>query len=92
MVRNLLLLGSGALSLALLGVAWLGEGGVVQHRRTLGQLHALEARLAEVREGNARLKVEVEALKSSPDYVEWVIRQDLGWIEPGERILRLPER
>lgn len=90
--RSLLTLASGLAALALLAVAVLGEGGILRNQRTAAQLRRLETRLAEVRAGNARLAAEVDALKSSPEYVEWVIRQDLGWIRPGERILRVRRR
>lgn len=66
-----------------------GERGVRKHERLERQLAELLERRARAEQENARLSAEARALRESPDYVEWVVRQELGWVAPGERVLRL---
>ena len=80
---------SGVLVLALLGSGVFGANGVRQHDRLQTQLTALSQRLDAAARENEQLEAEAKALQESPAYVEWVIRQELGWTRPGERILRL---
>lgn len=87
--RGLLLAVSGVLVLALLGSGVFGANGVRQHERLRSQLADLTARLEHAERENERLEAEAKALRGSPAYVGWVIRQELGWTRPGERILRL---
>ncbi len=70
---------------------WWGEGG-------LYEAHALDARVEEQRQENARLQqrndalsAEVEDLKSGESAVEDRARSELGMIKPGETFYRVVE-
>ena len=80
-----------ALALALVGYTLLGPGGgkQAQLKAELDQLRANNQRLEQV---IARLKLEVEALKSRRDYQEKVAREELGLVRPDEVIVRLPQQ
>ena len=74
---------------AMVSAALFGERGVRKHGLLQQQLAELSKRRAELTSANARLAAEARALRESPEYVEWVIRQELGWIAEDERVLRL---
>jgi cell division protein FtsB len=80
---------SGLCVLFMLASGLFGARGVRKHRVLQAERAELTARRAQAAATNARLAAEVRALRESRVYVEWVIRQELGWIRPGERVLRL---
>lgn len=88
--RGLLMALSGVLVLIILGSGVFGERGVRKHEMLGRELATLRARYDAALAENVRLSAEAQALQESPEYVEWVIRQELGFIRSGERILRLP--
>lgn len=88
-LRGVATLLCGCAVLTLLAVALIGDQGVRHHEVLRRQMAELAERKAQAQQENARLEEEKRALRQSPDYVEWVIRQELGWIRPGERVLRL---
>lgn len=63
--------------------------------RGLPRLRALEARYEELEEENAGLRREnellvrrIEALREDPRQVEWVARQELGFVMPDELVFQ----
>ncbi|MEO1233185.1 MAG: septum formation initiator family protein [Myxococcota bacterium] len=89
MVRGALTAFSGALVLALIGAGLYGEGGVRKQQRLRGELEARIARQRQLLAEIDRLENEVWALQYDPAYVEWVVRQELGWVRAGERVVKL---
>ncbi len=79
---------SAVLVLALLGSGVFGERGVRRHQVLSAQLAGLEARVAEAEARRHRLIEEARALED-PTYQAWLVRQELGWVAPEDRILRL---
>lgn len=77
-----------ALALGFLAYSLLGPGGGAHHglAEELGRLEVENARLAEE---NRRLGLEVQALKNRPEYLEKVIRDELGLVRPDELVFRL---
>ena len=73
----------------LVGEGFLGEDGLRKHGVLRRNLATLEARMAQAEQENQRLEAESKALKDNPRYQEWVIRQELGWVRPGERVLHV---
>lgn len=80
---------SGALVLTLLGAGLYGEGGVRKHQRLQAELEARIERQRRTLAEIDRLENEVWALQYDPAYVEWIARQELGWVRPGERVVKL---
>lgn len=83
-------LGVAALAVVALGV--LGYGGqslarVWQMRQEVGRL---ERDIAALRAETERLAAAVTRLRSDPEAIEEVAREELGLVKPGERVLKLP--
>ena len=55
----------------------------------LGEIRELNDELARQ---NQALKREIDALKSDDDYVEQVIKDELGWVRADELVLIFPEK
>lgn len=53
------------------------------------KISQLKEHLNRLREENTKLKEEIHRLKYDNDYVEILIREELGWTKPGE-ILCIP--
>ena len=79
--------GFGVLALAVLAV-----GGQSLNRvwRLKQEVDGLEREIAGLRAETNRLMAVVDRLRTDPDYIEQVAREDLGLVKPGERILKLP--
>ncbi len=45
-----------------------------------------------LREENARIEAEIKDLSPGGDEVERIARQELGWAEPGEIVIKVPEK
>lgn len=93
-VRSRRLLASGIL--VLLAVAFfahvmLGENGIISYHRKRAEYHQLQQQLQRTRQDNRRLSKEIHALKSDPNAIERVAREQLRYAKPGEVIYLLPE-
>jgi cell division protein FtsB len=77
---------------AVLAVAVLAVGGQSLGRvwRLKQEVDGLEREIAGLRAETSRLMAVVDRLRTDPDYIEQVAREDLGLVKPGERILKLP--
>lgn len=83
------------LALAALGLATLlvlGYGGQSLARvwRMKQEVESLEREIGTLRAETGRLTELVTRLRTDPDYIERVAREDLGLVKPGERVLKLP--
>lgn len=85
----LLMLACAAAVLVMVGTGLFGDDGVRRHVRLDEQLAVLRARRVEAQTEHERLLAEKAALRESPAWVEHTIRQELGWIADGERVLEL---
>lgn len=79
-------------TLAVIALAILGFGG-----QSLGRLwnvkrdvDGLEREIAALRAETDRVSAFVARLRSDPDLIEQIAREELGLIKPGERVLKLP--
>jgi cell division protein FtsB len=84
--RGLLLAASATVAL----LAWGTWRGVVEVHSSLKELEALEARRDTLRTANARLKREVDALKSERETRARVAREALDVAAPGEVLVLVP--
>jgi cell division protein FtsB len=83
---------SGILSIALVGAALLGDHGVLRHEKLREELTQVRSMNSTLESDNKRLRAEAEALKTDPEYVESVIRDELGWVRKDELIFLFKEK
>ena len=81
---------NGALVVLLVGAAVFGDRGVVRRERLAEELRRVEILNDQLQEHNQALRHEIEQLKHNPDYVESVIRDELGWVRPDEMVFIVP--
>jgi cell division protein FtsB len=74
-------------ALAILGFGGQSLGRVWQMRH---EVEGLEREIAGLRAETERLSAAVAQLRSDPDSIERVAREELGLVKPGERVLKLP--
>ena len=70
--------------------AFLGDRGYLDVRRSQHELKALEAEVADRRERVQRLQEHARRLRSDPQAVERIAREELNRILPGETVFLLP--
>ena len=70
---------------------WVGQGSRAEVYRLERQIERQQARLAEMRERNEKLRAEVESLKNGLEAVEARARLDLGMIKEGETFYQVIE-
>ena len=54
------------------------------------EVESLEREIVTLRVEAGRLTATVNRLRTDPDFIEQVAREDLGLVKPGERVLKLP--
>ena len=54
------------------------------------EVDGLEREIAALRAETDRVSASVARLRSDPDAIEQIAREELGLIKPGERVLKLP--
>jgi cell division protein FtsB len=54
------------------------------------EVESLEREISSLRAETGRLTALVTRLRSDPDFIEQVAREDLGLVKPGEKVLKLP--
>jgi cell division protein FtsB len=87
---RLWVLASGLLSAAIVIAALAGQTGVAKHDKLYLELERVRSLNASLRTENRRLSVETQALRSNPEYMEAVIRDELGWVRKDEMLLIFP--
>ncbi len=68
----------------------LGPHGFLAMRRTQKEMDQLRSQVDHLNLENDRLAVDAKALKSDPQAVERIAREDMGLARPGEMIFKLP--
>ncbi len=85
--RGLVLTAFGAATLITLGYG--GQSlARVWHMKL--EVESLEREISTLRAETGRLTALVTRLRSDPDFIEQVAREDLGLVKPGDRVLKLP--
>ncbi len=85
--RALVLTAFGAATLMTLGYGGQSLARVWQMKH---EVESLEREISTLRAETGRLTALVTRLRSDPDLIEQVAREDLGLVKPGERVLKLP--
>jgi cell division protein FtsL len=68
-----------------------GTHGYLAMRRTQREIEKVKANLDQLNEENLRLEQEVKELKTDPQKIEKIARDELGLARPGEVILKIPQ-
>jgi cell division protein FtsB len=80
-----------AIAAAACGYLMLGsEGDASTWLRLRAEVRLAEARVRALAAENRRLADEVEALRADPFALERAVREELGWVRPGEVVVRVP--
>jgi len=87
--RRMVVLAAIALAVAGLGVGGNGMMRVWQMQR---EIESLEADIARLRAQTQTLGQTVERLRNDPAYIEKLAREDLGYVRPGESVLKFPSQ
>ena len=74
-------------ALAILGFGGQSLGRVWQMKR---EVDSLQREIVSLRAETERLAAAATRLRSDPDSIEQVAREELGMVKPGERVLKLP--
>lgn len=76
-----------ALALVLAGIVYAAldpKSGIRTWQRLEGEVAEAQRRIDGLRVRNARLRRDVEALEEDPSALERAIREEIGWVRPGE--------
>jgi cell division protein FtsB len=85
--RIILVLGiAGALYLII--PLFLGDMGILKYFGMLKKHHHISAEIHELIEENRELQQKVEALRSDPDVIEKIAREQLGLVKEGELVYK----
>ena len=80
-----------ALVCAAVGYAWLvPESGFPTWLRLRDEVAQAEDRIHWLERQNTVLRDEVAALRTDPFAQERAVREELGWVRPGETLVRVP--
>ena len=85
--RAIFMTGFAVVSLAVLG--WGGQS-LARVWQMKQEVEGLEREIASLRVDTSRLMGVVDRLRTDPDAIEQLAREDLGLVKPGEKILKLP--
>jgi cell division protein FtsB len=85
--RGLILIAFGAATLTTLAFGGQSLARVWQMKR---EVEGMEREIATLRAETGKLMEVVTRLRTDPDYIEQVAREDLGLVKPGEKVLKLP--
>ena len=86
--RRRILLLAGGLLLGLVLISLSGEGSLIRLYRMTRQQSALGHEITRLKDENARLRREVEALQRDETRLEEIARLKLGLVRPGEVVYR----
>ena len=87
---RLLAIVNGAIVFGLLCAALLGGDGISRHERLSEELRRIKSINNDFKEKNIRLREEANALRTDENYVESVIRDELGWVRSDEIVVIVP--
>jgi len=83
-------LGTTALAVAALAIVGYGGQSLSRVWHMKHDVESLEREIAELRAATIALKADVASLRSDPEAIEKIAREQLGFVKDGERVLKLP--
>jgi cell division protein FtsB len=85
--RKQVLLAAFLAAMVVAALAVFSPQGLAHYRRLSNEAARLHAENEVIRAENQRRRQELEALKANPAYQEKVVREELGFVKPGEKLL-----
>ena len=82
--------GTTALGVAALAILGYGGQSLARVWQMKHEVESLEHEIAGLRVETEKLSVAVSQLRSDPEWIEKLARELLGFVKPGERVLKLP--
>ncbi len=79
-----------ALSILALVLVAYGSSGLVRLWQMKREVEALEREIVTLRGETADLARSVDRLRSDPEAIEKIAREEFGLVRPGERVLKFP--
>ncbi len=83
-------LGTTALAVAALAIVGFGGQSLTRVWQMKHEVESLEREIAGLRAEIGELRTEADSLSSDPEAIEKIARERLGFVKPGERVLKLP--
>jgi len=80
------------LLMALVAHVLFGEHGFLAMRRAQKEVEKLRQDIAQLNADNKQLSEEIQALKTDPQLIERIARQEMGLAKRGELIFKLPPK
>ena len=68
-----------------------GVGAVIRVADMRREMDGMERDLATLRERTDQLTRTVDRLRNDPAYIEKIAREELGYVRPGETVLKFPK-
>ena len=81
----------GLLTVAMLLLAIFNEKGAIEVRARAEKLTAIQSEISKIDGENKQLTTEIQALRSDPNAIEKLAREELKLVKPGEIVLVTPE-
>jgi cell division protein FtsB len=82
--------GTAALAVVALCIMVYGAQSLTRVLQIRREVQGLERQIAGLRAETAELQASVAKLRSDPDAIEKLAREVLGFVKPGDRVLKLP--
>ena len=82
--------GTTALAVAALAIMAYGAQSLTRVLQIRHEVESLEREIVGLRAETAELQATVAHLRSDPDAIEKLARELLGFVKPGDRVLKLP--
>ena len=82
--------GTTALAVAALAIMAYGAQSLTRVLQIRHEVESLEREIVGLRAETAELQATVTHLRSDPDAIEKLARELLGFVKPGDRVLKLP--
>ena len=83
-MQSILVVVLGAALLVMLVQAVIGPGGYQEGQKLKGKTNDLIQRIEAIKSENKQLENEIERLKTDPEEIEKIAREELGMVKPGE--------
>ncbi|MBI1750894.1 MAG: septum formation initiator family protein [Acidobacteria bacterium] len=80
------------LLMALVAHVLFGEHGFLAMRRAQKEVDKLRQEIAQLSDENKKLSGEIQALKTDPQLIERIARDEMGLARQGELIFKLPQK
>jgi cell division protein FtsB len=81
----------GLLTVAMLLLAVFNEKGALEVHAQANKLNVIESQISRLDSDNKQLTADIQALRSDPNAIEKLAREELKLVKPGEIVLVTPE-